>query len=97
MLEFQGERWGECVANSACSKSSEAALLGFLIGRFADWPIMIDSPLQRALTFQIVDSNLLDDVGAGPAPTIHHHVQEHLQLRRRHGFPARLRARRASR
>ena len=72
-------------------------LLGFLIGRFADWPIMIDSPLQRALTFQIVDSNLLDDVGAGPAPTIHYHVQEHLQLRRRHGFPARLRARRASR
>jgi hypothetical protein len=48
VLEFQGERWGECVANSARSKSSEAALLGFLIGRFADWPIMIHSPLQRS-------------------------------------------------
>ena len=41
-----------------CSKSSPAA---FLIGRFTGWPIMIPS---RAARSQIVDSNLLDDVGA---------------------------------
>jgi hypothetical protein len=44
--------------------------VGFLIGRFADWPIMIHIPWPRALTFQIVNPDLLDDVGAAPAQNI---------------------------
>ena len=45
-------------------------MLGFLIGRFVGWSIMIHIPLPLALTIQIVDSDLLDDVGAGPAQYI---------------------------
>ena len=63
-------------------------LLGFLIGRFAGWPIMIHIPLPLALTLQIVGSDLPDDraaddesgtyVGAGPAQSISFdHVSDH--------------------
>jgi hypothetical protein len=55
-------------------------LLGFLIGRFASWPIIFHIPLPLVLTFQIIGSDLPDDsaaddgsdadVGAGPAQSI---------------------------
>ena len=83
VLECQGERWGECGANNAPVQRKKqqinrsCALLGFLIGRFADWRIMIYIPVPLALTFHIVGSDLPDDraaddesgtdVRAGPA------------------------------
>jgi hypothetical protein len=57
-----------------CRNSSEAHLLGFLIGRFACWPIMIYIRLPLALTLQIVDSALLHDVGVGPCSIYFHSI-----------------------
>ena len=55
-------------------------LLGFLIGRFAGWPLVIHVSLPLVLTFQIVGTDLPDDraaddesvadVSAGPAQSI---------------------------
>ena len=86
-----------------CSKIISSCILDWQVCRLADHD---PYSLAAVLTFQIVDSDLLDDVGAGPAqyisvdygsdqPSLH--VQEHLQFRRLHEFPARLRARRSSR
>jgi hypothetical protein len=58
--------------------------MGFLIGRFAGWPIVIHVSLPLVLTFQIVGSDLPDDraaddesvadVSAGPAQSIFHSI-----------------------
>jgi len=88
-----------------CSKSSPAAPAGILdwqVCRLADndpFPCRALS-LFRLSTLTCLTMSalvLLNLFHSIMFPTIHHHVQEHLQLRRRRGFPARLRARRASR
>src|SRR5579864_707850 len=107
VLEFQGERCGECVANNApvhrkMQQIVSSCILDWQVYRLADhdpFPCRALS-LFRLSTLTCLTMSalvLLNLFHSIMFPTIHHHVQEHLQLRRRHGFPARLRARRASR
>jgi hypothetical protein len=75
VLEFWGERCAWCVANNApvhrkmqqIISNSPAGILDWQVCR---WPIMIHIPWPLTLTFQIVDSDLLADVGAGPIQSI---------------------------
>jgi hypothetical protein len=53
-----------------CSKIISSCPAGILDSQVCRWPIMIHIPLPLALTFQIVDSDLLEDVGAGPTQYI---------------------------
>ncbi len=79
-----------------CSKIISSCILDWQVYRLANNdPSLFRLSTLTCLTMSaLVLLNLFHSI---MFPTIHHHVQEHLQFRRRHGFPARLRARRASR
>jgi hypothetical protein len=79
-----------------CSKIISSCILDWQVYRLAN----NDPSLFRLSTLTCLTTSalfLLNLFHSIMFPPIHHHVQEHLQFRRRHGFPARLRARRASR
>jgi hypothetical protein len=85
-----------------CSKIISSCILDWQVYRLADndpFPCRSVS-LFRLSTLTCLTMSalvLLNLFHSIMFPTIHHHILEHLQLRRRHGFPARLWARRASR